>query len=264
MTPGALGGAAAIDKRPGLGRRKCGRAARRDAGSGRARRRHSLADKRRSRRASWRAGRLSSNRFSRRWTRRLALIAANDRGHVRAMHALGASPAEIARIRADDRRAQGIDSRQEAEGRAVLRRAQWLAEASLLVARLAHGRAATVTDPLAQACAAPPDLLVAMPGEIAFFGDPARAAALDAALPGGWSGGDPPRSAFWGTRTADAAEALAVLTKRRAIYSSTDHIFLSELSEFFRDMRGNDLENRSLDNNLQGGRFSRIGRTPAD
>ena len=44
------------------------------------------------------------------WTRRLALVAANDRAHVAGMRALGATPDEIAEIRAADRAAQGVSA----------------------------------------------------------------------------------------------------------------------------------------------------------
>ena len=42
------------------------------------------------------------------WTRRMELVAANDRGHVAAMRHIGAGLEEIREIRAADRAAQGI------------------------------------------------------------------------------------------------------------------------------------------------------------
>ena len=147
------------------------------------------------------------------WTRDFALIAANDRGHVAGLRAMGASAQEIARIRAADRRAQGITLEEEAAGRAALAAAERRPD-GLIVARLPHGRAATLTDPLAESGAADSELLALMPGEVAFFGTGARVAALDAAFPGGWSGGELPRRGFWGCHfdgAVDAAPLLAAL-----------------------------------------------------
>ena len=144
------------------------------------------------------------------WTRDHALIAANDRGHVAALRAMGASAAEIARIRAADRRAQGITLEQDAAGRAALTAAE-RHPGGLLLARLAHGRAATLTDPLAESGAPERDLLALMPGEAAFFGRGSGVAALDAAFPGGWSGGELPRRGFWGRHFPDPVEAAPLL-----------------------------------------------------
>ena len=52
------------------------------------------------------------------WTRRLELVAANDRTHVAGMRALGATAGEIAEIRAADRAAQGVTAADEARGAA--------------------------------------------------------------------------------------------------------------------------------------------------
>ncbi len=131
------------------------------------------------------------------WTREWALVAANDTGHVAGMRAIGATQDEIARIRAADRAAQGITPEEEAEGlRALAARREALA-GTLLVVRLAHGRSATVADPLALA-GETRDLLLLSPGSTQFFGAGARIARLDAAFPGGWRGGDLPRRGFWG------------------------------------------------------------------
>jgi hypothetical protein len=147
------------------------------------------------------------------WTREFALVAANDRAHVAGLRALGATPAEIARIRAADRAAQGITPAEERAGAAALARARRLHDGALLFVEAPHDRLATIVDPLAEANATPPHLLVAGPGEIAYSGGWVAAAALDAALPGGWRGGDPPATGFWGRRRApgDVETALARL-----------------------------------------------------
>lgn len=135
-----------------------------------------------------------------RWTRRLALIDANDVGHVAAMRRLGATAEEMTAVRAEDRRAQGITPAQEAEGLAALGAGRPALDGRLLVVDLPHPHTATVTDPIAldPRWAGPDNLLVLMPDEIAFFGDGAAVGALDAACPGGWSGGELPERGFWG------------------------------------------------------------------
>lgn len=133
------------------------------------------------------------------WTRRLALVEANDVGHVEAMRALGAAPAEIAAVRAEDRAAQGIAPDDEAAGRAALRAARVLGPLAVVV--LPHDRTATVTDPLAldpAFAALPRDVLVLAPRGRHFFGAGRAVLALDRAFPGGWTGGALPVRGFWG------------------------------------------------------------------
>lgn len=143
-----------------------------------------------------------------RWTRRLALVAANDRGHIRGLRAMGADDAEIAAIRAADRRAQGITEAEEATGRTALAAAATALDGRLTVARLPHGRTATVADPFA---ITDPDrpLLVLSPGEVNVFAPGSAIAALAAAFPDGWSGGDLPHFGFWGH--GEPMPALAML-----------------------------------------------------
>ncbi|MEZ5785676.1 MAG: hypothetical protein R3D62_04135 [Xanthobacteraceae bacterium] len=152
------------------------------------------------------------------WTRRLALVDANDVGHVEGLRRRGASRAEIAAMRAADRRAQGITPAQESLGRTALAGARRRLSGRLLVVRLPHRRTATVTDLVARdpAWTDVENLLVLMPGEVGFFGAGAGVAALDRAFPGGWSGGALPERGFWG-RTAGAARLdtalLRILTR---------------------------------------------------
>ncbi|NTT85942.1 hypothetical protein [Tabrizicola fusiformis] len=145
------------------------------------------------------------------WTREMALVAANDSGHVAGMRAVGATDDEIRRIRAADRAAQGITAQEEAEGLRALAARRPALEGTLWVIRLNHGRSATVADPLALAGDGR-DLLLLSPASTQFFGAGARIARLDAAFPGGWRGGALPLRGFWGlARPLDEAAALAAL-----------------------------------------------------
>ena len=146
-----------------------------------------------------------------RWTRNFQLVEANDVGHVAAMRAMGASNEEIAAIRTADRRAQGITAQEEAAGATALARSRERCGGRLLVVNLPHERTATVTDPLALASSqADENILVRTPNGLHFFGDGAAIAALDAAYPGGWRGGELPRRGFWGQHFATAIEEVDV------------------------------------------------------
>ena len=134
------------------------------------------------------------------WTRRLALVAANDRGWIPELRAMGASVAEIAAIRAEDRAAQGVTAAEEAAAEAALAERVPRLDGSLLLVRLPHDRTSPVFDRLAleTAPAAPPDTLVVSPGELNFSGAGDRVLALARAYPDGWSGGALPARGFWG------------------------------------------------------------------
>jgi hypothetical protein len=60
-----------------------------------------------------------------RWTRRRALVEANDVDHVRGLRRMGASAKEIRAIRDADRRAQGITDEIERESRRAVESAKW-------------------------------------------------------------------------------------------------------------------------------------------
>ena len=147
-----------------------------------------------------------------RWTRRFALVEANDIDHIKGLFAAGASPGEAAAIRAQDRAAQGVTPAEEAAGAEAARNARPLLGGTLLRIDLAHGRMAAAMDPLAVALwPIRPEALVVSPGELGFFGRGEAVLALDGALPGGWTGGHLPENGFWGHGGADAEAALAVL-----------------------------------------------------
>lgn len=150
------------------------------------------------------------------WTRHHALVAANDRGHVRALRAIGASDEEIEAIRRADRRAQGITPEEEEQGEAAFHRREAALSGALTMVRLPHSRTAVVADrmSLCGPADAVSNLLIICPGEIDFFGHGAAVEALDTAFPGGWSGGDLPDAGFWGhAHPLPEADVLAVLAK---------------------------------------------------
>lgn len=147
------------------------------------------------------------------WTRELALIAANDRGHTRAMQAMGATAAEMQSIRAADRAAQGISAADERAAEAATAALEQL-PSGVLVARLPHAYAATVTDRLDAALGGPgySELVVVSPHEVNFYGKGETIAQLDAAFPGGWRGGELPQRGFWGhARLGDSRAVLDLL-----------------------------------------------------
>lgn len=131
------------------------------------------------------------------WTRRLALVDANDRGHIEAMRAIGASIEEMVAIRADDRHAQGISRDEEESGQAAIANIRPELSGTLLVAHLSHDRTATVCDPLALS-GETRDLLIFCRQSTQFFGSGERITRLDNAFPGGWRGGQLPLRGYWG------------------------------------------------------------------
>jgi len=134
------------------------------------------------------------------WTRWHELVAANDRGHVRAMLERGATPQELRNIRAADRAAQGITSEQEDAGRQAAARAESLLDGKLTLVHLPHSRTATVTDALDAELGGPgyENLLVFCPDSVMFYGNGRAIKVLRAMFPEGFFGGDLPAVGFWG------------------------------------------------------------------
>lgn len=153
------------------------------------------------------------------WTKRHALVAANDRGHIPAMIELGASRAEIAAIRAADRAAQGITSEEEQEGERAAGRAEVLAGGQLTVVRLAHDRTAAVADRLDPLLGGPGyrNLLVLSPGQVNFFGAGGWIDRLASEFPGGWYGGALPKKGFWGHANPPRDVLTFLLAEMRAL-----------------------------------------------
>lgn len=141
-----------------------------------------------------------------RWTHWFELVAANDRGHVPAMLAVGATPEEMARVRAADRAAQGITAEQESEAAEAVRHARTVADGKLTLVELPHGRTAAVVDRLDSSLGGPGyvNLLVLSPGEVNFYGEGRLVLALARLFPPpqGWYGGGLPQNGYWGHRPA--------------------------------------------------------------
>jgi hypothetical protein len=144
--------------------------------------------------------------LGRRPTRWDLVIAANDSGWFPGLVAMGATPEEMAAVRAAERFAQGITPEQEREAeRALAEPAEFIG--SVRVVRMAHSKCATVGDRLAIAAIAagqpiPPYVVFSGDGEVNFSGPGDLAQALHQEFPGGWAGGsglgDANGVAFWG------------------------------------------------------------------
>ncbi|NBO93468.1 MAG: hypothetical protein EBV06_14325 [Planctomycetia bacterium] len=134
------------------------------------------------------------------WTRDLALVAANDRGHIAAMLELNATLEELQDIRRRDRAAQGITPEEEAQGRVACLRAKPVFGGRLTLVELPHTRAATVTDSLDDRLGGPgyQNLLILAPTQTMFFGAGDCIEALKRAHPASWFGGELPLRGYWG------------------------------------------------------------------
>lgn len=133
------------------------------------------------------------------WTRRRALIAANDRGHAAGMREIGASIQEIRDIRDEDRRAQGVTGSIEEESRRAIATSRLIGP--LLVVETTAPTASAVHDFLLPEYggSAVDDVLVATATAWSFSGD-GRVIEDLAPFPGCWYGGDLPVRGFWGMR----------------------------------------------------------------
>lgn len=146
------------------------------------------------------------------WTRRRALVDANDRGHIAAMQTMGATREEIEAIRTDDRRAQGISREEEDAARAAMTTLREELSGTLLVAELPHARTAALCDPLVLS-GETRDLVIFCPQSTQFFGDGKRVTGLDVAFPGGWRGGQLPLRGYWGIpRRLDQSDVVSLLS----------------------------------------------------
>jgi len=135
-----------------------------------------------------------------RWSRRLELVAANDRGGPPALAQAGATREEIAEIRAADRAAQGVTEEEERQAAGAAEKAEGRAGGRLTVARLPLDKTTPLVDRLHPELGGPgfENLLVLSPGEVNFFGSGELVRALEERYPGGWSGGELPQRGFWG------------------------------------------------------------------
>jgi hypothetical protein len=146
------------------------------------------------------------------WTRRRALVAANDRAHVAGLRAYGATAAEIAEIRTADRAAQGVTAADEIEARrAISARRQ---DGDLTIVETTSDTSTAVADLILPECNGPgyKRLMVLMPGKVTVFADGDMIARLAETYPNGWWGGDLPNAGFWGqTIPADAHDTIGRL-----------------------------------------------------
>lgn len=134
-----------------------------------------------------------------RWTRWLELVCANDKGYIPALVTAGTSQEEIMKIRAEDRRAQGVTEEEEKAGIEAIDKAEVLMDWRLTVIHLSHGKSSVVTDKLDRSLGGRgyENLLVISPGELNFYGDGRLIIELEERF-GGWSGGELPERGFWG------------------------------------------------------------------
>jgi hypothetical protein len=133
------------------------------------------------------------------WTRFFALVAANDRGHVRAMQAIGATREEIERVRIADRAAQGATAEEEASGRIAAMAAESRFDGRLTVVKLPHCRTATVTDALERGLGGTgfQNLVIHAPDHTFFFGTGRIVSHLGSRFPRSRWGGELPDHGFW-------------------------------------------------------------------
>ena len=141
------------------------------------------------------------------WTRWYELVAANDRGHIRALRRAGASNAEIREVREADWRAQGVSRTEVTAVRAAL--AQRREQPHLTVVGLPHERSSLAADLLDSAWSGPgwENLLVVCPCHFLFQGEGRIIVELEAAFSGGWRGGELPERGYWGHSARGLASA---------------------------------------------------------
>lgn len=149
---------------------------------------------------------------TRRWAE---LIAANDAAYIPGMLAFGATSQEIERIRAFDRKAQGVTSYNEADAeRALAERPERYGR--MRVVRINHSRTAAVADRLFETGDDQSLLIIteADEGELNFFGRGTLCAELKEKF-GGWAGGSGlgkhEGQAFWGRTGGNLKEVVEFL-----------------------------------------------------
>jgi hypothetical protein len=138
------------------------------------------------------------------WSRRYALIEANDIGHVRALRTMGAVAEEIRSIRDADRAAQGVSGTVEQESRRAA--AAVIHHGELAVVRTTAPTSSAVADFLLPEYGGPgaDNLVVAMPDKLAFFGS-GRVIEKLKGVQGCWYGGALPDYGYWGAPVTGAA-----------------------------------------------------------
>lgn len=156
------------------------------------------------------------------------LVAANDKGHIRAMRALNppASAAEIRAVRTADLKAQGVTDNDFAIARAALASRVSKCAGRLTIARCSNNRTGLVAEMMEPFFGGPgfQNLLVLGASEVGFYGAGEFVRVLAEASPpppNSWYGGSLPEVGFWGARLqalsfdpAALLENLLAATKR--------------------------------------------------
>lgn len=146
------------------------------------------------------------------WTRRHELVAANDRGYIKAMKEIGATQEEIREVRAADRQAQGVTEEEEREAEEAVRNARVMLGGELTVVSLPHNHTSPVADRMEKDLGGTgyENLLVISPKQVNFFGSGRIIHELNREFHSGWYGGSLPERGFWGGYFA-GQEVLAFL-----------------------------------------------------
>lgn len=139
----------------------------------------------------------------REWTRWHALVAANDRGYLPEMAAMGATTEEMISIRSADRRSQGIREFEEQQAIDAVARRTIHAGGQLTRIDLPHSRTAAAADRMERLLggAGYYNLIVGTPSSVSFFGEGSLIDVLKQNFPGGWWGGALPERGYWGSAT---------------------------------------------------------------
>ena len=138
------------------------------------------------------------------WTRRMALVAANDTGHVERLKLTGATLAEIHKVRRDDRRIQGVTAKDLREARRAI--AERRKNGRLTIVETASNTSSAIADLILPEFGGPgyTALLVVMPSKVGFFGPGRIIEALAHVINGSWSGGALPMRGYWGAEALNS------------------------------------------------------------
>jgi hypothetical protein len=141
------------------------------------------------------------------FTRHMMLVAANDKGYLDGMKALGASKTEMIEIRRADRAAQGIRQADELEATRAIAAREALGRFCLI--RTSSNTSSAIADGMSPLLGGPGHvgLVVLMPEKSAFFGSGNVVKALAEADAKSWWGGNLPDEGFWGASTQTTPHA---------------------------------------------------------
>ncbi|SNY91599.1 hypothetical protein SAMN04515647_1828 [Cohaesibacter sp. ES.047] len=145
------------------------------------------------------------------WTRRLALVAANDKAHIKGMVELDATEEELNQIRCEDRRAQGVTEADEKQAKQDLRNANIASNCLLVETSLDSSTAIADLFSLDLEPNKASNLLVLMPNKSAFFGEGLIVVELAKAIEGSWYGGNLPEIGFWGSYETNKTRLLNIV-----------------------------------------------------